>query len=311
MFEKLEYVYAVYQERSFTKAAEKLFIAQPSLSAAIKGVEKEIGAPLFDRTRKVTLTEIGKEYIAAAEKMLRAEEEFVSRIHDIYGLETGKIVIGGTNYLSSHVLPPIIKRFSSRFPKIEVTLVEANSTVLGEMLGREEIDLVVDSFDEQLQLYEGTPLTSERIFLCVPASFKINEKLKEYAVRGEMLRKGNKNKHFKSVPVSAFKDEPFVLLKSGNDMYNRAMRIFQKEKISPKVAFSVDQLNISYALAQSGMGSCFVTDTLVRYGNRSENVVFYSVGEESCNRTLYVAHKKNKYCSNAAKKFIEIAQQSF
>lgn len=311
MFEKLEYVYAVYKERSFTKAAEKLFITQPSLSSAIKGIEKEIGAPLFDRTHEVTLTEIGKEYIDAAEKILRIQEEFTSKINDIYGLETGKLVIGGTNYLSSYVLAPIVKRFSLQFPKIEVTLVEGNSTMLGEMLQREEIDVIMDSFDNQAQLREEIiPLISERIFLCAPATLEVNERLKEYAISDEMIKKDTHH-HFEIVPISEFKDEPFVLLKSGNDMYKNAMEIFQREGITPKVAFSVDQLNISYALAQSGMGLCFVTDTLVRYDTRSKNVVFYNVGKENCSRTLCVAHKKNKYLSNATKKFIEIAKQSF
>ena len=77
MFRKYDYVYAVYEEGSFTKAAKKLFISQPTLSVAIKSVEEEIGAPIFERDASgVKLTEVGREYIATAEKIISAKEDF-------------------------------------------------------------------------------------------------------------------------------------------------------------------------------------------------------------------------------------------
>ena len=64
MFQGMEYIYTVYKEKSFSKAAKKLFISQPSLSATVKRIEKKIGAPIFDRsTKPLTLTECGEKYI--------------------------------------------------------------------------------------------------------------------------------------------------------------------------------------------------------------------------------------------------------
>lgn len=311
MFNKLKYVYAVYKERSFTRAAQKLFISQPSLSAAIKNVETEIGAPLFDRSgAEITLTEVGKAYIETAEKMIRLEEDFFNKLGDIYNLETGKLSVGGTNYLSSYVLPRIINRFTSLYPKIQVSLVEANSMNLSRMIEREEIDVIVDSFDNTMDAYQGYALTSEKILLCVPKDRKINERLKEFRILPEEIYRGECDfSKIPSVPIEAFSGEDFVLLKSGNDMYNRAMRIFEGAGMKPKVSFSVDQLNIAYALANSGMGLCFVTDTLFRFGDFSKNVHLYNVGGANFSRTLYVAYKKNKYCSSAMSKFIETAKE--
>ncbi len=310
MFKKLDYVYAVYKEGSFTSAAEKLFISQPSLSAAIKNIEQEVGAPLFDRGSRVTLTEIGREYITAAEKMMRAKEEFLNRVNDIYNLDVGKITVGGTNYLSSYVLPRIINRFSELYPNIEVTLVEANSKTLSEMIGREEIDIVVDSFDKSLEEYIGYPLAAERVLLCVPSELSVNKGLEKFGISPDSIYNGEENAFDKeAVPINTFRDEPFIMLKSGNDMYERAVEIFEKAGISPRVAFSVDQLNISYFLAESGMGLCFATDTLFRFGKFRSKVTLYNVAEEHSSRTLYVAHKKNKYCTRAMSKFIEIAKE--
>ena len=72
MFQGMEYVYQVYKDKSFSKAAANLFISQPSLSANVKRVEKKVGFPIFDRsTKPLSLTECGKEYIRCVEEILR------------------------------------------------------------------------------------------------------------------------------------------------------------------------------------------------------------------------------------------------
>lgn len=92
-------------------------------------------------------------------------------------------------------------------------------------------------------------------------------------------------------------------------MYNRAMTIFSAAALEPQILFNVDQLNISYALVESGMGVCFVTDTLFKYGKARNDVYLYNISEEYGSRTLYIAHKKNKYCTHAMKKFIDVAHE--
>ncbi len=309
MFEKMEYVYAVYREKSFTKAAEKLFLTQPSLSAAIRRIEEEVGAPIFHRGRPVTLTEVGREYIAAAERMMREEEEFLKRVNDIYALEVGHITVGGSNYLSSYVLPRIISRFSERYPRVEVELAEGSSKALEQMLRGGELDIVVDSFDELPDGYRGYPLTRERILLCVPSELPVNRALTRHAISPKELYEGKSDALEKPpVPLATFREESFVLLKSGNDMYERAMRLFEREQLEPRVIFRVDQLNISYFLAEAGTGLCFLTDTLFRFASFRNRVTLYNVSAFP-SRTLYIAHKKDQYCTGAMQKFIEIARE--
>ena len=102
MFQGMEYIYTVYQEKSFSKAARKLFISQPSLSATVKRVEEHIGYPIFDRsTKPLTLTEFGKRYISSVEQIICVEHEFSSFMNDWGGLKTGKLVLGGSSLFSS------------------------------------------------------------------------------------------------------------------------------------------------------------------------------------------------------------------
>lgn len=309
MFNKYKYVYMLYKEGNFTRAAEKLFISQPSLSVAIKNIENEIGAELFERTGSgVRLTEVGKEYIAATQKIIAVENEFKSKVHDIKYLESGQITVGGSNYLSSYVLPKIINAFTALYPKITVSLVEANSCNLLDMLGREQVDIIVDNLDNTDE-YKGYPLASEKILLCVPKDSSINVGLEQYQIHPDSIY--NKTVDIDSaqcVPIEKFKNEKFILLKPGNNMHHYAMKIFKKGNIEPHVVFHVDQLNISYALVDSGVGLSFVTDTFFKYGRFRENVMLYKVSEE-CSRTLYIAHKKDKYCSKAMTEFIKVARE--
>lgn len=311
MFNKFEYVYAVYKAGNFTKAAESLYISQPSLSVAIKNIENKVGAALFERSGSgVKLTEVGKAYIVASENIIRIQHEFIDKINDIYQLETGEITVGGSNYMSSYILPRIVNRFTELYPKVKVTLVEGNSKDLQEMINNEDLDIVIDSFDEGMNIYDGYPLVKERILLCVPSKQEINNKLNDCKILPTDIYENKINIDIHpTVPIEVFKNEQFVLLKNGNDMYTRATQIFNKANIYPQVSFSVDQLNTSYALAESGMGCCFATDTLFRYGKFNNDVTLYKVSQEHGNRTLYIAHKKNKYRTRAMTEFIRIAKE--
>ena len=83
MFQGMEYVYQVYKDKSFSKAAANLFISQPSLSANVKRVEKKVGFPIFDRsTKPLSLTECGKEYIRCVEEILAVEKGFSQFVYD-------------------------------------------------------------------------------------------------------------------------------------------------------------------------------------------------------------------------------------
>lgn len=312
MFQKYKYVLAVYQQRCFTKAAESLFISQPSLSVAIRNIEKKVGMPLFERCgTTVHLTEAGKVYIEAAQKMQYAEDDFVKQLEDISGLQTGKLVVGGSNFLTSDVIPQLVSRFRNQYPGVEINLIEANSVHLREMLNSEKADLVIDNYDSFADTYELYPLVEEQIMLCVPGDRMVNQSLKEYQIRPENIYTNSDCiNRVATLDISAFQEEPFVLLKSGNDMYERAMQIFEGSKVEANVVFCVDQLNTSYALAESGLGACFITDTFFKYRKHTTDVILYKLNHRTAKRRLHIAHKKGRYCTKAMQEFIRITRES-
>ena len=256
MFKKARYVYAVFRAGSFTKAAEQLFISQPCISTAIKQLENELGAPLFVRkSGNVVPTELGLSYIRTAEQIIALEEAFAARLKERDKTLYGSLCIGGSNYVSSYILPRIVSAFSLLYPHVTISLTEASSADLTRHLQDGELDLVIDSFDHEQTGITYHPLLQEQILLAVPSTANANKEISTFAL--SPLDIYEKAPLPEPVSITCFREEGFVLLKQGNSMYEHAMAIFRKGGFTPRVSLFLDQLSTSFALAAQGNGLCF------------------------------------------------------
>lgn len=309
MFQGMEYIYEVYKERSFSKAAKKLFISQPSLSACVKRLEQKVGYPIFDRsTTPIRLTECGEEYIRAVEEIMAVEDSFYNYVADFGELKVGHLKLGGSNLFSSYVLPKLIGKFNERFPKVTIELVEETTANLENLLASGLLDLVIDNtkFDENI--FGVQAYRKEHLLLAVPAHFPENERLLEYAM--EVRQKGREMKLVRTekvVPLEEFKNAPFLLLKPENDTRQRAVKICREHGFSPKVALELDQQVTSYNVTCSGLGISFVSDTLIRQVQPHPDVVYYMLAGEEAERDIYLYWKKGKYVSRAMDEFLKMA----
>ena len=312
MLRYIDHVYAVYQEGSFTKAAKRLCISQPALSATVKKAEDALGHPIFDRsTKAVGLTDIGRQYIDAAEQIILIRENLLHRIDDTEHLRRGSFILGGTTLIISHVLPQVLKDFGKDFPDVEVKLQVEPSTVLWEKLAHGQVDIAIDNALTKDPDHEYIPLFQEHILIGVPADNPINEKLKKYALDPEMLKKpGCDYSQLPRLNVKLLASEDFILLKPGNKMRQIAHNIFTEQGVSPKIRFEFDRLTTSINFAESGFGICFLTDTNLQYGS-CKNLVFYQPDAWDADRHLYLMYKKNKYLSPAMRTFINFLKESF
>ncbi len=315
---RMRYIKTVYEQRSFTKAAEKLYISQPSLSAMVKKVETELGAALFDRSANpLELTEAGRAYMDFIDETARNEALLNERLWDIQNLNKGHVCVGGSNYILSNILPLVLRRILPDYPDIEFETAEESSFALRQMLVSGALDFVVDSTgEEDLALaYHG--LFEERILLAVPVDDPVNESLAPYRIDAASLpslpSRGGEWEA-RCLPPECARlalERPFILLKSENDMYQRAVGVFRHYGVQPKVVLQLDQLNTSLQYTGYRLGCSFVTDTLFRYGAGHPSIRLYAVDAPSCRRRLCVMRKKGRYVSRAGKLFVETAQEIF
>ena len=306
MFQYADYIYEIYKTGSFTAAARNLFISQPALSATVKKVEQALNVQLFDRqTSPLSLTPEGEAYVRAIEELYRTRRNFENYLADVAAVRVGSVSVSSAMFTSSFVLPKIITKFAGTRPHVRVDVTESNSKELEALLINEKTDLLLDyHFDDSTTI--KLPLLQEQVLLAVPADFSVNDPLHDFVLTAEDIRT---DRHLDSPTVSPklFENEPFVLLKNGNDMRTRADVLCQEHGFAPRAVMLLDQLLTSYNVAHSGMGVAFVTDTLVKAVPATDRLCFYKVGGDAAKRTLYIAHKKNRYLNRAVQSFIETA----
>lgn len=310
MFQGMEYIYTVYQEKSFSKAARKLFISQPSLSATVKRIEEHMGYPIFDRsTKPLTLTEFGKRYISSVEQIISVEHEFSSFMNDWGGLKTGKLVLGGSSLFSSWVLPPLIGSFTRQFPMVKVELIEENTSELKSLLQNGGIDLMIDNCQLDKAAFDSRVYRKEYLLLAVPRTLDVNRETARYQIPLEMIQDGSfLDSGIAPVPLDRFSGEPYIMLKPDNDTRKRAMKILAGHNITPDIRFELDQQLTSYNITCSGMGISFISDTLIKQVPSHPGVVYYKLDDSLCQRNLYFYWKNGRYFSRAMEEFLLIAE---
>jgi len=300
-----DYVYEVYKARSFSIASKKLFLSQPALSTAIKKIENELGITIFDRsTQPITLTEEGKVYIEAIEKMKEVNDDMITKLADMTEYKTGHVSVAGENFVSSFIIPKVLLKFYDKYPGINFSLEESNSPDLFKSVLNGDVDLMIaHDFDEKL--FSSIPIFDETMLLAVPEKLDINKKLKEYALTKEDMENERYNdEDCPSVSLSEFKTENFILLKKGNDSRTRSDRLFLEEGFDPNVILSLDQLITAYNMVRSGVGIAFVTDMVIK-SIKEHDCCFYKIKSKYNHRTMRIGYKKGKYLSKACHAFIE------
>lgn len=309
MFQGMEYVYEVYKEKSFSKAARKMFISQPSLSANVKRVEQKLGYPIFDRsTKPLELTEFGKNYIRSIEQILSVKNEFANYVNDLGDLKTGNLILGGSSLFSSWILPPLMGEFARRYPLVKMVLVEETTAQLEQLLQNGSIDIMLDNCLLDEEVFENTVFRREHLLLAVPGNFKVNQCLTDYQISMKDIRDGNYlREEFPSVALERFCEEPFIMMKPDNDTGKRAMDMFRKCGFAPRILFELDQQMTSYNITCSGMGISFISDTLITKVPTHPDVIYYKLPSELSERKLFFYWKRGRYVSRPMEEFLRIA----
>lgn len=309
MFRGMEYVYEVYKEKSFSKAAKNLFISQPSLSANIRRVEEKIGYPIFDRsTKPLGLTEPGEKYIRSIEQILAVENEYADFINDWGGLKTGSLTLGGSNLFSSWILPSLMGTFARKYPMVSLTLVEEATSRLEKMLMDGSVDVMIDYRLAEEDVFERRLFRREHLVLAVPGYLAAGKQLERYEISVEQIRTEEYlNEQIPAVPLAVFREDPFIMLKPDNDTRKFGVRICQSYGFLPHIVLELDQQMTAYNVASSGMGIAFIGDTLVQKVPENPRLVYYKLPLEVSGRGLYFYWKSGRYQSRAMEEFLRLA----
>ena len=207
-FLHLKYFLLVAEELNITRAAERLYISQQSLSNHISNMEKELNVKLFTRSPKLSLTYAGDLLVETATQILDLHSQFLAKVGDINRHYMGVLRLGISHTCGLALLPDILPQFQAEFPMVEFSLFEGNSTHLEDELAHGRVDLIVCFQPIMMEAVEVVPLTEEPLMLVVPKAFM--EQL--FGDRAQEVRE----QFASGADIDCFQHMPFILIKRGN-----------------------------------------------------------------------------------------------
>lgn len=303
-FRELQYVLVLEEERSFSRAAQKLFIAQPSLSQYISKLEEKLGMQLFDRsTVPLQLTYAGELYVEMAKNILGLKDQLTRQIDDIHSLKKGRLTIGLSTFRSSYVLPKVLPPFKQAFPGIEVFLMEGTVHELEEYAKKGTTDLSIMTLPISSEYFSYEPILTEELLVAVPPTHQL---------------RSQSNSNHSGIPYSLprisladLRDDPFIVL--GHRLRQTTLDLCQQAGFKPKIILTTRSTEAAHALVAEGLGVTIIPDTLVLLGNILKHPLYFSIDlppteDPLTTRILTLAYHKERYLSKAAQEFISLTK---
>ncbi len=260
----------VYEYGSVSKAAERLYMTQSSLSRVIQKIENDVGTELFRRTSDgLKPTPAGEIYRKSAEKVITLHRELLASISALGKGDKGRVILGTTFFMGAYILPIIIPTFNKIFPNIEVKIVEGTSTEIENELVKGLIDIAIIHLPLQTQGLNYTTIASENFMLAVPKDDPINKQA--YIVPGETIP-------YLDIKLTAKK--PYVLTHPNQRARQECERICELAGFTPKVRLVTRNLQTAVRLCAEGYGYSLLPQSYARLYNQEALPNFYNIDKQ-------------------------------
>ena len=249
-FSSMEYFIALAEERSFTRAAERLMVTQQTLSAHIAGVERELGVRLVRRTVPLTLTYAGETFLGYAHRFQAEYRALQQEFADIAGDERGMLAVGIGSTRGHLLLPQVIASFRRRHPGVDLRIDEGENDEIIEWLRTGQIDMAVASIPEGMSGVEVIPLRHEQIVMLVSKELLRSTYGQEGVLRAEEASRTH------SLVLLA--DCPLLMLGRHDQEGDLSRRLIERSGMNANVAVLSENSETLVELAVKGVGACFV-----------------------------------------------------
>ncbi|VVE12784.1 LysR family transcriptional regulator [Pandoraea eparura] len=255
---QLRYFVAVAEERHFGRAAQRLSMTQPPLSQQIRALEASLGAPLFVRTnRSVELTAVGRQLLPEVRRILADADALPAFAQGLAHGEVGTLSLGFVSTADYGILPPLLREFGKRYPRVRLQLLEATSDVQVEALmdGRIDAGLFIPPVPARYaNELSYLPIVREPLMLALPAGrgMAAGEDAVGVALPGD------------AVSLADFADEPLVIFprRVAPAFYDIIMGCYAALGLTPRVGQEAIQMQTIVSLVSAGMGVALVPQSL-------------------------------------------------
>ena len=297
-FKDLSYVLAIAKYQNITKAAESLYITQPTLTKFLQGLERDLGQKLFKRLgNRYVLTYAGERYTAKAGEILNLKKELDLEMGDIIRNNAGSLKIAFPTMRGTYMLPCTLPIFNSLYPNVKLDILEAHSSQLEGMLQNGDADLAFFNLPVKSPNIDYEIISHEEVVLVLSASHP----LAHAGVRRENCR-------YPWMDLNQMKNEPLIMQIPGQRTRQTVDTLFKNYDFEPNIKLQTSNISAEVELAARGYGACFVTETHLKHLSPGKKLACFSVGNPCTTVDFVAAYRKGSYLPYHAKEYIKIVK---
>ncbi|MFD9125248.1 LysR family transcriptional regulator [Kitasatospora sp. NPDC059571] len=277
--QQLRYFAAVADLRNFTRAAERLLVAQPSLSQQIRSLERELGGELFHRTRgNIALTDAGEALLPLARRILADADSARLAVQETVQLRRGRVRLGAPPSLCTSLVPDVLAAFRAHHPGVDLRVSEGGSGDLTAALGSGELDLALLI----------APPSGEH-----PPGLAVTRLLHE-----DLVLVSAEPPPARRIPVTALRDRPLVMFREGYALRDSALAACRAAGFEPEFAVEGGEMDAVLGFVRAGLGPAVVPAMVAaRSGLPTARFTGRGLG-----RTITLAHGRDIPLSRAAER---------
>ena len=289
---EMEYLLRIRREKGIARAAQSLYIAQPSLSQILMKLEEECGFALFTREKDgVRETNEGSRFLDQVEELAGIYRKMRRQLEEFQQLKRGLVSFGIPINLGTSLLPDILPRFSALYPGVEVRFFENNSMVLE---GRTDFNIM--HFQSPKETLEYEILGVDPFCLAAPSSWGERLGLKEGAIGKRELKE--------------LEPEPFIMVARGQKLRQTADEILSQAQVKPKVLCSTKSMETAKRLVAAGMGLTLLPMSYTTLLSDRKGILCVPISEElEASWKIVIAYPKGEELPCCCREFLRLLRQ--
>lgn len=294
---ELKVFVSVYENQSISKAAERLYMTQPTLTRIIQNIESEVNSQLFKRTRDgLKPTVAGEIYMENAQKLIEMYRHLEISLSAVNTDNKGKLIIGTNFILGACVLPCIVSEFEKRFPNIELTIIEGTSTEIENEISKGIIDIGVIHLPVQSKSIQAIPIGQERFYIALPPDDALSTMA--YYKDGVDLP---------YLDISLIKERDFILNHPKQHARKETERICRLAGFTPKIKFQTRNIQTISKMVGRKIGVSLIPSSYITLFSDVDKPEYFNIEEKYAPQWhVAVIYEKTMPLVPSSKAFIEI-----
>jgi len=285
----LQYFVAVATQGNFTKAAQQLYVTQPTISKMVKSIEEELGVTLFDRSGKqVKLTDAGKILLGQAQNIIKSFKNLSSELDDLVELKTGSIQIGLPPMTGSRFFPRVIQEFHKQYPRITVQLFEDGAKRIESDVGNGILDLGVVVLPTKNDIFHSFSFVNEQLMLLTHPTNPLSKR--------EVAR------------LKDLEHEDFILFRKDFALHDRIITECVRTGFQPHIIYESSQWDFISEMVAANLGIALLPETVCRQLDQ-KRVSIIPLMEPVIPWELGIIWRKDRYLSFAAREWLRFTKE--